>query len=468
MLVYSSNEGTIMQLLSRRTVIKDLFSLGTPIALMSVISYLASAIGVVMLSHFGAKEVAASALATSTVMTINAMVGASMMSVSIRVSYYRGKKADDATLAMVLKSGICLGVFIALLGSVLVWFGPEWLKLFHKNPNLIARTVSYFHISAGFLMIMAIGAAWIQFINGLGKTIIGTWASVVRFPIVLICMYVFVFGHFGFPQMQLGGVILGQCVGIVCSLVFVIGYTMRLPCFKKIFCKGGRQCKSLAKEMKALFKLGWPIGVQYGGELAAITVAIYMIGAFGTDALAAQQIVTQYGLMTVMITMGISQGASILIAKVHGEKNLALGHRIMSMSALLMVMIFAIFIIIAAFFGHTILSIFYNHNMSSNTGIQILAYHLLWVTILIMFFDALRNLFAFGLRAIGFPQSPMYIGLGCLWLISLPCAYLFGYHIFDGVIALRLGFGIGFVASTLWLWLMWYRKVEHRIAQHNK
>jgi putative MATE family efflux protein len=455
-----------MQLLSRRTVIKDIFSLGTPIAMMSLISYLASAIGVVMLSHFGVKEVAASALATSTVMTINAMVGASMMSVSIRVSYYRGKKADDATMAMILKSGICLSVLIALFCSVIVWFGPEWLHLFHRNPGLIARTVTYFHISALFLVIMGVSSAWLQFLNGMGKTIIGTFASVIRLPIVLGSMYIFIFGHFGAPQMQLGGLVLSQVIGVTASMVFVFFYTMRLPCFKKLFCTS-KLCSSLLKEMKALFQLGWPIGIQYGGELAAITVAIYMIGAFGTDALAAQQIVSQYGLMTVMLAMGVSQAASILIAKVHGEKDLQQAHRIMSMSALLMVMIFTGFLLLVAFFGHSILSVFYNHNMATNQGIQVLAYHLLWVTVLVMFFDALRNLFAFGLRAIGFPQSPMVIGLGCLWLISLPCAYYFGYKVFDGVIALRLGFGIGFVVATIWLWMMWYRKVECRIAQHQ-
>jgi Na+-driven multidrug efflux pump len=399
-------------------------------------------------------------------MTINAMVGASMMSVSIRVSYYRGKKADDGSLMMILKSGIALGVLIAVVGSVIVWFGPQWLHLFHKNPDLIARTVSYFHISAGFLVVMAIGSAWMQFLSGMGKVVIGTWAALLRLPIAVASMYAFVFGHFGMPELKLGGIILGQCIGITVAIVVLVIYTAWQPFAKACFTKG-EQCCSLVKEMAALFKLGWPIGVQYGGELAAITISIYMIGAFGADALAAQQIVSQYSMMIIMITMGMSQAASILIARVHGERNLQQGHRIMSMTLVVMVIAFTGFALIAAFFGHPILSLFYNHNMASNTRLQVLAYHLLWVSILIMFFDALRNLFAFGLRSIGFPQSPMAIGLACLWFISLPCAYVFGYHVFYGVIALRLGFGIGFVLASAWLWVMWYRKVEHRIAQHK-
>ncbi len=64
---------------------------------------------------------------------------------------------------------------------------------------------------------------------------------------------------------------------------------------------------------KKIFLLGYPIGMQFGGELAAMTVATYFMGYFGVTALAASQIVSQYALLIIMITLGLSQALSINI-----------------------------------------------------------------------------------------------------------------------------------------------------------
>jgi len=59
--------------------------------------------------------------------------------------------------------------------------------------------------------------------------------------------------------------------------------------------------------MQKHFSLGFPIGIQFGAELAAMTVATYFMGYFGVIALAASQIVSQYSLIVVMVTLGLSQ-----------------------------------------------------------------------------------------------------------------------------------------------------------------
>lgn len=451
-----------MYTMARYVIVKDIIQLGTPIILMSVIGFLSSAVGILMLSHFGALEMAASALATATVMTISAMVGTTLMSVSIRVSFFRGKKAEQITFITILKSGLCLGFMLSLVGAIVIWFAPQWLELFHHNADLIARTTLYFHIASLFVLLAGLFTAWVQFFNGMGKTMIGTWLSIVRLPFALIAMYGFIFGKWGLPQLQLGGVIVGQTIALGATLMVLVVYTLRQP-IGRLMLTTALSCEAMITEMRALFSLGWPIGLQYGGELAAMTVALYMLGAFGADALAAQQIVSQYSLIIIMFAIGIAQAASILISKVHGEKNIMLAHRIMAISVCMIIGLFMIFMIVIALWGHPILQIFYNHNLNTNHHVKHLAYVLLWIALFILFFDSLRNVFAFGLRSIGFPKSPMTIGVACLWLLSIPCAYLCGFHFFHNALALRLGFSVGFVAGAFILWWMWHKKMRIRI-----
>ena len=33
-----------------------------------------------------------------------------------------------------------MGTLLSLVGAILVWFGPQWLALFHRNVDLIIRT----------------------------------------------------------------------------------------------------------------------------------------------------------------------------------------------------------------------------------------------------------------------------------------------------------------------------------------
>ena len=77
-----------MQTLSCRSIIRDILKLSAPIALMSMVGFIASAGGIYMLSHLGALEVAA--LATATVMANGTMIGTTLMSLGIRTGFYRG------------------------------------------------------------------------------------------------------------------------------------------------------------------------------------------------------------------------------------------------------------------------------------------------------------------------------------------------------------------------------------------
>ena len=58
-----------------------------------------------------------------------------------------------------------------------------------------------------------------------------------------------------------------------------------------------------------------PIGMQFGGEFVAMTMATYLIGYFGVTALAASQIVSQYTMLVIILIIGLTQALSILVSE---------------------------------------------------------------------------------------------------------------------------------------------------------
>ena len=63
--------------------------------------------------------------------------------------------------------------------------------------------------------------------------------------------------------------------------------------------------------IKNIFLLGYPIGMQFGAELSAMTMATYFMGYYGTTALTASQIVSQYSMLVVMVILGLSQAVTM-------------------------------------------------------------------------------------------------------------------------------------------------------------
>ena len=62
----------------------------------------------------------------------------------------------------------------------------------------------------------------------------------------------------------------------------------------------------------------------------------------------------------------------------------------------------------------------------------------------------------------------MLIGIGCLWLIGLPCAYLAGFIMDGGPVGLRLGFVAGVIVATLWMVCRYKKQLLNKLWVREK
>ncbi len=75
--------------------------------------------------------------------------------------------------------------------------------------------------------------------------------------------------------------------------------------------------------MRATAREGAPLGIMYVIETAAVGVATLMIGAFGTVALAGNQVAQSVGGLLYMLPLGVAGAVAIRVAQERGAGNVA-------------------------------------------------------------------------------------------------------------------------------------------------
>lgn len=427
-----------------------------PISCGLLFNMLSNFLAVMMLAKLGKVELAASALAIPTFITNMIVVSTIFYSISILISHYRGQNDSIAEIGQIVKNGLWLAVLLSIPSGTLLWNLDKILLLFNQEVALVVLTKQYFHFAAFSMLTTLIGNVILQFFTGIGKPRFTLILSSINLPIMVFLSYGLVLGNFGLPKLGLAGV---SCSSLLTQLVVWIGvffymHRSKILSHYKIFTKGFWPNLSLCKK---IFKLGLPIGIQSGAELAAITVSAYFMGYCGATALASSQIASQYMLLFVMIIIGISQGLSVLVSQSYG-KNEYDSIKQYAIASLIILSIFSIMIYTLFTIGSHVLIKLY----SDSTDLEFirLTEVFLLITATILLFDGARNFFAGILRGLQDSKTPMIIGIFCLWCISVPLSYIAAFNIEGGPIGLRLGFLSGFIVASFILWARIQSKIQ--------
>src|SRR4029077_6138171 len=72
--------------------------------------------------------------------------------------------------------------------------------------------------------------------------------------------------------------------------------------------------RQIAQRVRAILRLGLPIGGLIALEVGVFSVAGILMGLFGADALAAHQLALNVASLTFMIPLGIGQAATVRVA----------------------------------------------------------------------------------------------------------------------------------------------------------
>ena len=257
-----------------------------------------------------------------------AAVYGSLFVVNTLVSQHMGAGKPDRAPAYAWNAlWICVVAWLALIPfALLVPHLYNFIRQTDLPPDQLAKLVHRDALAAQYAQILLFGSvitmstrAIGQFFYGLHKPGIVLTASVAGNIVNFALNYCLVFGHFGFPRLELVGSAIATVIGtFVEFLIPAWVFFVRLnPIYHT-----RAQWKPSLPHLREIIRLGWPGGAMFGNEMICWGFfMVYLVGRFGPEHSTAGWIAHQWMTLSFMPAVGISIAVTASVGKQMGAGN---------------------------------------------------------------------------------------------------------------------------------------------------
>jgi MATE family multidrug resistance protein len=196
-----------------------------------------------------------------------------------------------------------------------------------------------------------------------------------------------------------------------------------------------------------LWRLGWPLGVQFLMEIGAFTLLVAFLAWSGDVQVAAHQIALQAVHFSFMPAVGLGEAASVLVGRAVGANRDELVGRVARITALLNAAYSALCGVVFATLGGFIASGFTSDPVVIETARKLLLVAAAFVVV-----DGLNITARCALRGTGDVRFPALVGILTAWLCLPPMTALFAFHFGLGALGGWLAISLDVLLGALLLW----------------
>jgi MATE family multidrug resistance protein len=161
-----------------------------------------------------------------------------------------------------------------------------------------------------------------NFVSALERPRVVLWLSLAGIALNALLSWALIFGHFGLPALSLTGGGVGSTLTwiIMCgALALIVARDRKFGRFHLF----GRWWRFEQERTAALLRLGWPIGVIMGIEMAVFALAALLMGWIGAPAVAAHAVALQIAALTFMVPLGLGQAVTVRVGLALGRRDAA-------------------------------------------------------------------------------------------------------------------------------------------------
>ncbi len=421
------------------------FKISAPLIINNLAQVSLGLIDSAMIGAVDYKQLAASSLVIN-VISIPQVLGMGMaISLSPLTAIANGQN-NTYKASKILYNGFIVTAIAAIVIAVPLVLSSNFLLHMGQDADVAHYAIPYFNTLAWSLIPMLLFAAIKQFCDGLEYTKTAMTLTLLSLPLNAGLNWIFIYGRFGFPRMELLGAGLGTLITRVVIAVILILIVFRHPIFTK-YIRVRKQAWRIDKQTwRDLLHIGIPTSMQYGLEVAAFSVSGVMIGWLGAAAQAAHQIALNLATFTFMAVAGLALGASIRISNAYGKKERVLLRNI-GTSTIAGGLLYGV--------ACGILFILFKNHLpflfTKNAGVASVAASLLVFAALFQVSDATQSIGVGLLRGIKDVKVPTYFVAIAYWLIGIPVGYVLSFPLHMGPAGIWIGFVTGLTASSLLL-----------------
>lgn len=298
---------------------RQIGTLVIPIIIQNLLSAAVNSADVVMLNYVGQSAISAVSLAAQYAQMLFMFFYGLGTGASILCAQYFGKGEWEPIRAV---EGIAMRISLTasvLFAGAAVTIPELMMKLFTEDGELIKLGAEYLRIVSVAYLCWGIIEVYLAILRSVGRAVVTMSMNVLAFSLNIILNAVFIFGLFGAPKLGVAGVAIATSVSRLIELfacMIVSGRTKEIklnPAYMLI------RNKLLFGDFVRLAVPALLNDVLWG---AAFSMYSVILGHLGTDAVAANSLVTVVRNFGTVFCFGVASAGGILVGNVLGENKI--------------------------------------------------------------------------------------------------------------------------------------------------
>ncbi|MGB5982053.1 MAG: MATE family efflux transporter [Nonlabens sp.] len=435
------------------------FKLAFPIVLGQVAHLLVAFADNIMVGKLGATQLAAVSLGNTLIFLA--------MSVGIGFSFSitplvaeADSSGDHSSIKKYLDNGFILCTSLGLILCLLLFASEPILYQLDQPEEVVRLAIPYMRWVSISLIPLLLFQAIKQFADGMSLTTYPMYIAVGANIINILINYLFIYGKFGLPKMEVEGAAVGTLASRIIMVIALYILLSRKKLLKKFF---DRTIEFSKTSIFKLLNIGFPTALQMLFEVSLFTAAIFLSGKLGTEEQAANQIALNLSALTFMFGVGLGIAATIRVSNQLGKKNFQNLKRVARSIFLMTIIMEVVFALLFLIFNEQ-LPIIYIDDLS----VIDLAASVLLIAALFQISDGFQVVILGALRGLQDVWVPSFICLFSYGICGLPVSYYLGIETGYGLVGIWIGLCVGLTASSLLMYAR-YRyllkfKMQHSIS----
>lgn len=417
--------------------IKTAFLIALPVILQNTITIGVNMLDTIMLASFGEQQISASSLANDFINLFQILCMGMGGGAAVLTGQFWGRNDIDN-----IKRSLSLMFRVALVSSLIftiavIFFSKNIMSIYTSDMLVIEYGIIYFLYSIPTYILMSFTLTLSQALRSMRKVNVPLYAAIVSMIVNFIGNYIFIFGHFGFPQMEIAGAALGTVIARFVECGIVVGYLFFID--KDI----GFKIRDLFINIKDVTHayVHYSIPVIVSDMLLGFgnTATSIIIGRIGTSFVAANSIVQMLQRLCTVFTQGIGNAASTLIANSVGKNEVKQAQWQATVLLKVTLLLGILSAVIISLSGPFVISYFKDVSVETRDIAQSLINALSFMII----FQSMQSVITKGiLRGGGDTDYCLRLDAIYMWIVSIPLGILVGLvlhlHPFWIIIALRI------------------------------
>jgi MATE family multidrug resistance protein len=431
-------------------------SLAWPLILTNLAQTAVTTTDVILMGRLGADALAAGALGTNLYFAFLIFgIGVVTATAPMLAQELGRNRHAVRELRRTVRQGFWAALAVSVPMWAVLWNAEGVLRLLGQEPALAAAAALYVRALMWAILPFLCFLVLRSFVSALERPVWSLVVSAGAVPVNAVLAYGLIFGRLGLPEVGLAG---GGIATTLSSTLMLLGLAAVIVTDRRFrrYRLFGRWWRADLSRLRALWRLGLPIGATLAFEVTIFNAAAFAMGLIGAAPLAAHAVALQIASLSFMVPLGLSQAVTVRVGRAFGAgdragilragwTSYALGVGFMAAMALVLIAV-----------PHALVGVFLDRGDPRNAGVIELAVTFLAFAALFQVADGAQAVGAGMLRGLSDTRVPMIFAALGYWGVgaTLGVGLAFGTDLRGVGIWIGLATGLAVVAVLmLWRWL---------------